>query len=741
MRQYNLSRFLLGLLIIMGFGLHSMGTIELPFVEQLENRAYDMRLLATMPNTQEKRIVIVDIDEKSLDAEGRWPWGRDKLALLMDKLFDTYYASVVGFDVLFIEEDTSSGLNVLNDLANTELKDELSFLDVYHKIKPTLEWDKIFAQSLADRDTVLGYFFVPENSPESGIKKGVLPGPVTSYEKLNVKKLPIPTATGYGGNLAILQKNAIGGGFIDKPVVDSDGVVRKVYLFQEFAGQLYASLPLAMIKALMGNPEIEFTIAPGYENAPFNLGFEWLTIGGLKIPIDAESAIPVPYIGPSGSYPYISATDVMHGDVELEQLDGAIILIGSSAAGLLDLRSTPVQGIYPGVEIHANVLAGILDESIMQRPGYIQGVEFISLIIIGILLLILLPLMSALVVGVFAVVLLASVIGINLYFWNALILIPIASSVLLIMSIFIQHVSYSFLLEQNTKRKLHKSFGQYIPPELVDELSETEEAFSLEGESREMTVLFSDVRGFTSIAENLEPKQLSQLMNAMLTPMTGIIHEQRGTIDKYMGDAIMSFWGAPIADKNHASHAVAAAIKMKHELPKINKKFKKNNWPTINIGIGLNTGVMSVGNMGSAFRMAYTVMGDAVNLGSRLEGLTKKYGVHIIVSESTARAASEYAYRSLDLVKVAGKEEAVEIFEPLGLKEDLSAYASNTLELYVQALASYRKQDWKPAQEKFNILQKQSEQLLYKIYLDRIHQFAQDPPGVDWDGVYTFTSK
>ncbi len=741
MRRYNLSRFFLGLIIIMSFVLHSMGAIELPLVEPLEDRAYDMRLLATLPNKQEKRVIIVDIDEKSLDVEGRWPWGRDKLALLTDKLFDKYYVSVVGFDVLFIEEDTSSGLAVLNSLADSHLKNDENFLSVFETLKPMLEWDNIFAQSLQGRDSVLGYFFVPENSSEKEIKKGLLPKPVTSYVKLGVEKLPIPKAIGYGANLKNLQRSASHAGFIDKPVVDSDGVIRKVYLFQEFEGELYASLPLAMISTLMGNPEMEFTIAPGYENAPVNLGLEWLTIGGLKIPLGHESAISVPYIGPSGSFPYISATDVMRGEIDPELLDGAIILVGSSAAGLLDLRSTPVQGIYPGVEIHANVLTGILDESIMQKPGYIQGVEFISLIIVGIFMLVLLPLMAALLVGLFTLILLAGVIGINLYFWNELILVPIASTVLLIISIFIKHVSYSFLLEQNTKRKLHKSFGQYIPPELVDELSETQEEFSLEGESREMTVLFSDVRGFTSISENLEPKQLSHLMNAMLTPMTRVIHEHRGTIDKYMGDAVMAFWGAPILDKKNASHAIAAALMMIKELPAINKKFKQNNWPPINIGIGINTGMMSVGNMGSTFRMAYTVMGDAVNLGSRLEGLTKKYGVQIVTSEATVRVAPEFCYRSLDLVKVVGREEAIEIFEPLGLQDELADTRSQELALYTQALNHYRAQNWRLAEQGFSLLQQQSDQLLYKIYRDRIRQFVRVSPQADWDGVYTFTTK
>jgi adenylate cyclase len=304
------------------------------------------------------------------------------------------------------------------------------------------------------------------------------------------------------------------------------------------------------------------------------------------------------------------------------------------------------------------------------------------------------------------------------------------------------HTSYGFFIESRGKRQLANLFGHYIPPELVDEMSESPEEFSLDGENREMTVLFSDVRGFTTISEGMDPKQLTQLMNALLTPMTRVIHKNHGTIDKYMGDAIMSFWGAPLADTEHARHALYAAMEMMDELKIMQEDFKQRGWPEVNIGIGLNTGNMNVGNMGSEFRMAYTVLGDAVNLGSRLEGLTKEYGVNIIVSESTRAEIPEFLFRELDLVRVKGKHEPVAIFEPLGHKNDVEKSVSKELRAYRKALKSFRAQSWDTAElDFFNLNRIYPDRYLYEVYLKRIIFYRENPPGEDWDGVFTHTSK
>jgi len=366
----------------------------------------------------------------------------------------------------------------------------------------------------------------------------------------------------------------------------------------------------------------------------------------------------------------------------------------------------------------------------------------VILIIIAILMFLSLTYLSPILATLSSLIIAFILIAGTFLACESLIILPMASPLVLILLMFTLHMTYGFFVESRGKRQLAHMFGQYIPPELVDEMSEESTKFSLEGESREMTVLFSDVRGFTTISEGLDPKQLTELMNALLTPMTRVIHKNRGTIDKYMGDAIMSFWGAPLHDSEHARHALYAAFDMMKELKVMQQEFREKGLPHVNIGIGLNTGIMNVGNMGSEFRVAYTVLGDAVNLGSRLEGLTKVYGVDIIVGEATKTAVPEFIFRELDKVRVKGKNEPVTIFEPIGHKNDVDKSIISEISRYKQALRIYHQQDWDKAEvEFFNLSQSYPECKLYREYQNRINTNRNNPPGEDWDGVFTHTSK
>jgi adenylate cyclase len=308
--------------------------------------------------------------------------------------------------------------------------------------------------------------------------------------------------------------------------------------------------------------------------------------------------------------------------------------------------------------------------------------------------------------------------------------------------LFALNMSYGFFVESRAKRQITGLFGQYVPPELVDEMSRNPEAFSMEGDSRELSVLFTDVRGFTTISEGLDPRELSKLMNEFLTPLTRVIYKYRGTIDKYMGDCIMAFWGAPIHDAQHARNAVMAGLEMHKALADLQPYFKQNGWPPIHIGVGVNSGRMSVGNMGSEIRLAYTVMGDAVNLASRLEGITKLYGVGMIVGEMTRSATADIVYRELDKVKVKGKDEPVAIFEPLGLAGDVSKARQDDLKLWGQALRLYRTRDWDMAElQLINLLRTEPSSVLYRLFLDRIAFYRTNPPEDGWDGSWKFDTK
>lgn len=547
----------------------------------------------------------------------------------------------------------------------------------------------------------------------------------------------------FTANLAKLQAAAMSGGFFNNPSVDEDGVYRRLPLLINYNSRIYEALSLTLYRTLLGMPEVKFITGEGYGENNTDSHLEGLDIEGFQIPVDESSTLLVPYRGRQGSFPYISATDVLNGVADVEKLKDKIVIVGTSAAGLLDLRATPVQNVYAGVEVHANILSGLLDQTIKSRPSNILGAELAELLLIFLVAVLAFSRLSALSSAMAFGLLLASGIALNVYCWTAWnIDTMLATPITLLTVLYGIQMFFGFFFESRKKKQMGNMFGQYIPPELVEQMSQSDEEFSLKGESREMTVLFSDVRGFTTISEGMEPQELCDLINGILTPVTHVIHESKGTIDKYIGDAIMAFWGAPMQNPQHASYAVKAGLTILQALTTIQQDFKAKGWPEIDIGIGINTGKMSVGNMGSQFRIAYTVMGDAVNLGSRLEGLTKQYGVRMIVSESTLQAAPEFTYRELDKVRVKGKHKPIAIYEPLGATADISPEQMQTLKLLNQGLHDYRQQQWTSAQLIFAQLAEQHpHDKLYPIYLERIAYYLESPPETDWDGAFTHTSK
>jgi len=734
-------RFLACAVITLLFMAHIATWLPIPTLQRMENILYDLRLRATAVNTVDSRIVIIDIDEESLAKEGRWPWRRDKLALLVDMLFDYYNVKLLGFDVVFSEPDASGTVELLEKLASGPLQKDSDFLSTLETVRPKLSYDDMFAKSLENRPVVLGY--AASQKVEKTPEVGMLPLPLASASELPFSALLFKEQS-YVANLPKLQAAAKSGGFFNNPNVDEDGVYRRLPLLTHYNGKIYEALSLALYRTLLGMPEIKFITGEGYGKDNVNSQLEGIEIEGFHIPIDRTGTLLVPYRGRQGSFPYVSATDVLNSVVDQEKLKDKIVIIGTTAAGLLDLRATPVQNLYAGVEVHANILISLLDRTgLKSRPSFILGVELVELLLICLLAAFIFPRLPVLLSAIMFTVLLAGGIAANFYCWaiwniDTLLATPIT---LLIVLYGIQ-IFFGFFFESRKKKQMGNMFGQYIPPELVEQMSHSDEEFSLKGESREMTVLFSDVRGFTTISEGMEPQELCELINGILTPVTRVIHESKGTIDKYIGDAIMAFWGAPMHNPQHASYAVKAGLAILQTLTTIQQDFKAKGWPEIDIGIGLNTGKMSVGNMGSQFRIAYTVMGDAVNLGSRLEGLTKQYGVKMIVSESTLQAAPEFTYRELDKVRVKGKHKPITIYEPLGVTEDIKPEQLQILDLLNQGLQAYRQQQWSAAQTVFEQLAEQyPHDKLYSIYLERVAYYLESPPEIDWDGAFTHTSK
>ena len=746
----HLVRIALGLAVVLLFLGHAGRWYSIPVVHTLEAIAYDARLKLTMPvkrdppkpEDQDPRIVIVDIDEKSLAAEGRWPWRRDRLGLFLDRLFNDYHVKLVGFDVVFAERDESSGLRVLRELAGSELKNDATYQSLLPTIAPKLEYDRMFAEKMTGRPVVLGYYFANKREIGKSDNAGALPEPVLPkgvFQGRNVR--PIQYA-GYGANLPELNSAAAGAGHFN-PRPDDDGITRRVPILAEYAGAYYEPLSLAIVRLLQGSAPVR----PIFADVPLwskdYPGLEWLAVGHLRIPVDIEVTALVPYRGPERSFPYVSAADVLQGKTLQADLKDRIVLVGTTAPGLQDQRATPFTSVYPGVEIHANLIAGMLDGSIKQNPPYVVGAEFTLLLLFGTILALVLPLLSPLRATLLTAVVLVTALAVNLVLWQrANLYLPLAGSVLMIALLFALNMSYGYFVEMRAKRQITSRFGQYVPPELVDEMSQHPEAFSMDGESREMSVLFSDVRGFTTISEGLDPKELSRLMNEFLTPLTQVIYRHRGTIDKYMGDCIMAFWGAPMSDPQHARSAVLAGLEMQATMAALEPQFKARGWPQLYIGVGVNTGRMSVGNMGSDIRVAYTVMGDAVNLASRLEGLTKYYGVSMIVGEATRASVPDFVFRELDRVRPKGKKEPVAIYEPIGASASVDKALNDELALWHKALRLYRAQEWDLAElQLINLQQRYPGRSLYTAFLERIGHARINPPAPDWDGATAFDTK
>jgi adenylate cyclase len=389
------------------------------------------------------------------------------------------------------------------------------------------------------------------------------------------------------------------------------------------------------------------------------------------------------------------------------------------------------------------MISGILNGKLKEAPDYSRGAEIVILLVVGLLLGVLLPFLPPLRSILMTVLVGGAVIAMNFALYvNANILLPLASSLLVVVFIFGINMVYGFFVESRTKRELEGLFGSYVPPKLVEEMSRDPRAYTMEGRSEELTVMFSDVRGFTTISESLEPKDLATYINDYLTSMSLIIQTHRGTLDKYIGDAIMAFWGAPMPDKDHAQLAVENALAMQEEVLRLNKTFEERKWPDMKIGIGVSTGVMSVGDMGSKIRRAYTVMGDPVNLGARLEARTKFYGVGILVSEATRKAVHGVVFREIDRVQVKGKDEAVLIFEPIGLEVNVPKDKLDELKLWHATLKAYRMQQWDQAElQLINLQRAHPDTVLYQLYAERVSEFRHTPPPSDWDGVHKFSEK
>jgi adenylate cyclase len=729
-----LGQFAVSLVFVLLLLGQAAGWYPTNLIDKLDAALYDLKVRFFMAGGRDPRIVIADIDEKSLKEIGRWPWPRDRLAELVDNLFQQYGVAALGFDVIFAEPDQSSGLPVLEKLARGPMAEDAGFQASLARLRDRLDYDGRLARSLAGGPSVLGYYFGFHEGQES---VGVLPEPLLDCKALARHGITPLHGTGYNGNLARLQAQTPFAGFFNAHQ-DFDGVIRRMPMVVEHGGHCYGSLALNLVRAGMGSQSLK--VLPAGQS-----GHAWrppaLDVDGLAVPMNAQAMALVPY-RVAGAFPYVSAADIIAGRVPAAQLEGRIVLVGSTAPGLLDLRVTPTEKAFAGVEIHANLIAGILDGTVKWEPARQRGLLLGGILALGLFLAAALPWLTPLWSAALTVVLLLGLLGLDLYAWRGLDMsLSMATPLLTVTGLFVLNMGWGFFVEARSKAQITKLFGQYVPPELVDEMAKDPARYSLRGESRVMSVLFSDIVGFTSISEKLEAAQLAEMLNVYLSAMTRVVQEGRGTIDKYIGDAIMAFWGAPMSDEHHARNAVLAALAMQRTLTELNPRLEARGWPPVRIGVGVNTGRMSVGNMGSEFRMAYTVMADAVNLASRLEGLTRQYGVGVLVGEATKAECSDIAFQIVDQVRVKGKDVPVAIFEPLGVAAEIAPERLREAEQFEAAFQDYQARRWDEAEVKLMELRRANARKLYDVYLDRVTHFRFNPPPKDWDGVFTFTTK
>jgi adenylate cyclase len=707
---------------LLGFALaltlmHASGLVPLRPLQQLDLAIDDARLRSSMPGTRDPRIVIVDIDDASLARIGRWPWPRERIAALAEELFARQRAAVVGFDMVFAEPDPG---------------------------------DAALARSLAGRPAVLGFFLADGPGAQ---RVGVLPAPVFEAAALGGRGGGFTRWSGHVANLAPLAAAAAAAGFFNV-LPDLDGIVRTLPLVADVAGSHQENLALAMLR-VWGNAPVVRPVLPG---SPGLGGYDGLAAieleqGGqrLRIPVDARVGVRVPYRGPGGpaggSFDYLSAADLLEGRVAAGTLSGKLVLVGSSAPGVYDLRSTPFAAVYPGVEVHANLLSGLLDGRGPVVPDWARGYEVAQLLVVTALLALLLPRLRA--ASAMAVTLALGVALVVLDQWlyrRHGLALPLASALLLTALVYVGITGWGYVVEGARRRSLTRLFGTYVPPELVAQMARDPQRYGMQAENRELTVMFCDMRNFTQVSEALPPEELRALVNRFFSAMTQEIRTHRGTLDKYIGDAIMAFWGAPVADADHALHAVQAALAMTARMDELNRELCGRGLPEIGLGIGINSGLVCVGDMGSDIRRSYTVMGDAVNLASRVEALTRVYGVDILLGESTRAAIGErLPVAEVDRVRVKGKQVAVTLFTPLTAAMARQERIADEMRLWQLALACYRQQDAKQALTSLEALRHAfgSSALsgLYRQLGERIARWADHPEPSDWDGTRTFDSK
>jgi adenylate cyclase len=720
--------------------------LRLPLTEFIELKFYDLKFLYRGARPPSPQVVIVAIDDESVKRVGRWPWSREVMAQLLGGIKE-YDPRVIGLDIIFAERQETSALTALQRLRRDLAQGEAAspkLLDLIKREERRADVDRQLAQVIGEgAPTVPGFFFIGVGGKTKALNLGQTLGPkviqASTYNMVRwldqkSQRVPLMGANGVETNLPLITKAAAGGGYFNM-VPDPDGTIRWLPMALSYGPDIFAPLTLVALQHYRQKEPLGITLS--------QLGVREIRLGRQRIPVDRFGRMFINYLGPPGTFPTYSAVQVLEGTLPREALQDKLVLVGATAVGIFDLRVTPFSGVCPGIEIQASAVDNILRGDFIRLPAN-ATVTTISMVLgLALIFGFLLPRFSP--VGAIAVTLLAAqgYLALNyLAFRNYGLQLEVFYPLLEVAGVYTGITLQRFLVEERERVRLKKAFQSYVAPEVVNQIIKHPENLRLGGERRELSILFSDIRGFTSLSETMDPEALVEVLHEFLDPMSETIVKHGGTIDKYIGDAIMALFGAPLDQPDHSRRACRTALEMVQNLKALDKDWLERGRPTLRIGIGINSGLVSVGNMGSSRLFDYTAIGDNVNLASRLEGLNKYYGTEILVSATTAQHLDNGFYlREVDLVRVKGKKHPIAIYEILG-EGTPEEKVARFLELYSKGLALFRERRFAQAQEALQeALRFKPHDALCGHYLSWTEKFLETPPGPEWDGITTMVEK
>jgi adenylate cyclase len=724
---------------------------SIPILDLIELKTYDLRFRSRDPVRPSPAVVMAAIDERSLGREGRWPWPRSKIAALVD-LLSRDGARVIGFDMAFVEPDENSQLAFIDRFAreiDARAVTNARLTGFLRESRKHADNDLALATALKNSSAavVLGYFFhdseatlgyriAPSEISRRLQRLGASRYPFILYTTQDTGVAPFVGAYAPAVNLDVLSQVAPSSGYFSLHP-DDDGLLRWMLLAIRSGEDVFPPLAVLCAWHYLGKPQLKVKVG--------RHGVDGIQMGDRFIPTDERGRLLINYLGPPKTFPHFSVTDILRGELPAGTFKDRIVLVGATAVGTYDLKNTPLDPLYPGLEIHATVIDNILSGRFLAKPEWSRIYDLLAIVALAALIGIVLPRIGlvkglAFAAGLFV----AYILTVYWLFVHARVWLNMVYPLLGLSINYTTLGVYYYVTEQRERRKIKDTFRQYVAPLVVEEMLKEPNRLKLGGEKKVLSVLFSDLEGFTSYSERYPPNEIAEMLGEYYNRVTEQVFLHQGTLKEYVGDELMAIFGAPLDQTDHAARACAAALAMREQRLALAAEWAKVGRPRLKARTGINSGPMLVGNLGSKYRFAYGVIGDQVNLGSRLEGLNKAYGTEILVGENTAQLVAEaFLLREVDLVRVMGRTQAVRVYELLAkLGAPLSLEQEKALQCYATGLEAYRQQRWREALRLFRECGTLCpEDGPSRTMEQRCQIYLAVPPPQEWDGVFEQLAK